>query len=106
MPGLYWGGRMLDERMIDDVRNELQKDPIVYESVRRHMEDNIQFMKTLGRPEMKCFPNDMVTTVGAPENQRRIIKRLINKYGSDILSDIIIHVYRDPKKEDWREKMR
>lgn len=97
---------MIEGKMVEDVRKELQKDPIVFESVRRQMLDEFESMKLIQRP-IKCFPNDMVTYVGAPDNQRKIVKKLIDKYGAMILADIIPQVYNTVEgSEDWKEEMK
>lgn len=96
---------IIEEKIINEVTNELRKDPFVYESVRVHIEDANRDMKMIGKTELISFPTDLVTYIGASENQKKIVQKLINKYGSHILDKILVQIYYG-EKGDWRTSMK
>jgi len=90
--------------MIEEVKGELEKDPLVYESVKAQIEDSNRNMKMLGKTELVSFPTDLVTYIGASDNQKKIVQKLIKKYGAHILDKILVTIYYG-EKGDWRKDL-
>jgi len=98
---------MLDNKIVEDVRKKLEKNPIVYESVRLQIEDYNRTLKLVGKTELGAPKTDFVTYIGASDAQKKICGDLIKEYGADIMSLAMVQIYYGGKKdEDWREKMK
>jgi len=91
--------------MIEEVRGELQKDPLVYASVKAQIEESNKLMKMLGHTDLVAHVNDLVTYIGASDNQKKIVQKLIGKYGAYILEKILVTIYYG-EKGDWRNDMK
>lgn len=105
----------VDKDILLEVKKEITKIPFVYRSIKAHASENLNSCKLL-RIEPQIFVGDMVTYIHAPEAQSNIMKKLIKKYGSHEVSNVMLVLFKvkgyelhdidDLPEEDWREKER
>lgn len=76
-----------------DVLKELDKHPLAKYGIQKHIKNDRRDVSYLQLDQRTIFVTDLMTYIGASEEQRQLMKKLIDKYGDAVLQEVFAEIF-------------